>query len=205
MNEITSAPIMELGAEVLTATSRLYGDNWSVEWTADILAELRRLIEDKNTASEIASKLSQQFGLHVTRSAVAGKAHRLHLAIRGGNKRSPNYTVRIPRPLKAPRHVPSSPQRHAEHSARIQLREATKMGIAFDWQTSFVSEFGLNPVRFIEANRCRYPLHTRADDGCLMCCNDPIALPGEVTARVKRGAPLYCVGHALIATNPRAE
>jgi GcrA cell cycle regulator len=51
-------------------------------WTAEADAELRRLLEKRYTASMIAGKLSTAFAVHLSRSAVLGRAHRKGLVKR---------------------------------------------------------------------------------------------------------------------------
>ena len=81
-----------------------------MDWTPERIAELTRLWNDGLATSEIGKRLG------ISKNAVVGKAHRLHLSarpspIRRMILRSP--IVRAPRPVAEPRHhaaVPAAPQ-----------------------------------------------------------------------------------------------
>ena len=79
-----------------------------IEWTSEIIAALRKLHADKARYSfrEIAVKLSDQFGVTVTRNGCIGKAGRLGLPMRDATPRrsaekEKKMRVRVDAPIPA--------------------------------------------------------------------------------------------------------
>jgi GcrA cell cycle regulator len=86
-----------------------------MEWTQELIGDLTRLWSEGLTTSEIGKKLG------ISKNAVVGKAHRLHLSARPSPirrlARGSVIKALSPAPMHAPRPAQSAPKRVVELSA----------------------------------------------------------------------------------------
>jgi GcrA cell cycle regulator len=140
-------------------------------WTADRIAELKRLFDEGLTCSQIAREID------VTRNAVIGKLSRLGL-------NRPRNDIGYRRP-STPRSAPTrqSPVRllrmmHAEMEAAARSASAREEPISDARRCSLLE---------LSSESCRWPLGRPGADDFAFCGNAPV-----------EGLP-YCPGHARMA------
>jgi GcrA cell cycle regulator len=141
-----------------------------MEWTSDRIAELTRLWNEGLSTAEIGKMLG------ISKNAVVGKAHRLHLASR-----------------------PSPIRRLALRPAQtIRLREPRPAPTAFELPRRAAGVAPAQPVAPRPA-----PVETRVLEFSNQSCMWPVGHPGEpgfrfCGERALMGKP-YCVDHCAVA------
>ena len=142
-------------------------------WTSEQDDRLRALVADGKSSKQIAERIGK------TRSAVTGRAHRLGLVLRGGNK-APKIDKRPVRPQRTPRPVLKSAPFALGTKPIAQIAEVAAVNVV---------TVGI-PIERLRRDSCRWPLWADepGDESKLYC--------GRLTTDERS----WCRGHGLAAT-----
>ena len=159
-----------------------------MDWTPEQISDLTRLWGEGLTTAEIGKRLG------ISKNAVVGKAHRLHLPARPSpiKRTGPRPTVyrpATPRQPSAPR-APQAPREPRAPSQSAQTSAAALRALANQPSAKRM------PMMALSASTCRWPIGDPGDNEFHFC--------GE---RSLDGKP-YCSAHASIAyvkMKPRTE
>ncbi len=159
-----------------------------MDWTPEQISDLTRLWGEGLTTAEIGKRLG------ISKNAVVGKAHRLHLPARPSpikrtGPRPAVYRPATPRQPAAPR-APQAPREPRAPSQSAQTSAAALRALANQPSAKRL------PMMALSASTCRWPIGDPGDTEFHFC--------GE---RSLDGKP-YCSAHASIAyvkMKPRTE
>jgi GcrA cell cycle regulator len=159
-----------------------------MDWTPEQISDLTRLWGEGLTTAEIGKRLG------ISKNAVVGKAHRLHLPARPSpikrtGPRPQVYRPSTPRQPSAPR-APSAPREPRVATQAAQTSAAALRALANQPSAKRL------PMMALSASTCRWPIGDPGDAEFHFC--------GE---RSLDGKP-YCSSHAAIAyvkMKPRTE
>jgi GcrA cell cycle regulator len=159
-----------------------------MDWTPEQISDLTRLWGEGLTTAEIGKRLG------ISKNAVVGKAHRLHLPARPSpikrtGPRPAVYRPATPRQPSAPR-APQAPREPRAPSQSAQTSAAALRALANQPSAKRL------PMMALSASTCRWPIGDPGDNEFHFC--------GE---RSLDGKP-YCSAHASIAyvkMKPRTE
>ncbi len=174
-------------------------------WTDAVIARLKVLHSEDQPFSVIASKLSSDFRISVSRNAAIGKAMRLGLTVR---KYQPNTVVTPRRPRKRRPLAYQIPRRQTLLDQAEQLAEAVRLPP--DQSPCAVSLMQLG------RHHCRWPINA-PDGGLMMYCgagtleggsycprhhrisyHNPVRISADERGRRAAQARKQWVGHATV-------
>lgn len=138
-----------------------------VDWTPEKVDALRRMHAERFTFSQIASMISRDFGDHVSRNAVIGKASRIGLT--GGKPKAPVK----PRVKATPRQHPGNIRRKAAARKREAQHENEPLPKRQPETVPIIA-----PTRFadLRPDQCRFPMTAHLDPTGpdMPCCGAPV-------------------------------
>jgi hypothetical protein len=170
-------------------------------WTDEMDAALRRLVDERQSAGQIATVLSGQLKFAITRNSVIGRCGRLNLKLNGHANRAGQHggweRRASPKRPRAPKAAPRTAEAKKPVKPKPRHRTIPRAVQPVEVQETVAVEPGPASVLFdkMEPEHCRWPLwpnRGRTPLDQMFVCGEPADFRP------------YCAAHHALATPRRA-
>jgi GcrA cell cycle regulator len=153
------------------------------DWTNTALARLREIVDSGASTSTAARILSAEFGHHLTRNAVAGRANRLGMFFKSTSRPANRPASVAPAKRAKPKKAASAPAPTPIAPTLAELAEPAEVGIPTTGRVALLD---------LEVGMCRWPIGHPREAGFGFC-------------GARATGAVYCGYHAQIAYTTAAE